>query len=71
MHVGQALADARAAYHRLMIGESVVEFKDQSGESVRYTVANADRLAGYIRNLEGALNGRPVNTINFKTSKGL
>lgn len=48
----QMLESARAAYHRLMVGESVAEFKDQNGESVRYTAANSSKLAAYIRQLE-------------------
>lgn len=51
------LAQAKQAYHRLMIGESAVEIRDATGESVRYTQANASRLKAYIVSLESQLNG--------------
>jgi len=50
----QELAEARAAYHRLMMGKSVREVRDQNGETVTYTVANAAKLLSYIRQLEAA-----------------
>ncbi len=57
----QLLDDARAAYHRLMTGKSVREVRDQNGETVTYTVANAAKLAAYIAQLEAECakaNGR-------------
>ncbi|RVC69777.1 hypothetical protein EN759_06640 [Mesorhizobium sp. M00.F.Ca.ET.038.03.1.1] len=51
------LTEAKAAYHRLQIGESAVEVRDATGESIRYTPANASRLLAYIRSLEAELAG--------------
>lgn len=50
----QLLAEAKDAYHRLMLGESVVEVRDQSGESIRYQAATASKLLAYIRTMEPA-----------------
>ncbi len=52
----ELLAEAKAAYHALMTGTSVVEARDQNGEMIRYSVANAGRLAAYIQQLEWKLN---------------
>lgn len=51
----QMLTDAQEAYHALLIGESVAEFRDQNGEIVKYTPANRNALASYIARLEKAL----------------
>ncbi|UVK46828.1 gpW family protein [Mesorhizobium sp. AR07] len=53
----ELLADARAAYHRLQIGEAAAEIRDSNGESIRYTSANASRLWAYIKRLEADLAG--------------
>lgn len=54
--IQQRLDEARAAYHALMTGTSVVEVRDGAGgDSVRYTQINANRLALYIRDLEAQL----------------
>lgn len=45
----QELLDAKAAYHRLVTGQSAREFQDSNGERVAYNAANADRLLAYIR----------------------
>lgn len=55
----QHLQDARSAYHRLMMGESVRSFTDQNGEQISYTSANAASLAAYIRGLEDQLGLNP------------
>lgn len=47
----ERLADAEAAYHDLMIGKTLVEFRDSNGETVRYTPANRGALIGYITDL--------------------
>lgn len=49
------LQEAEVAYHRLMTGQSVVEFRDQNGELVRYSAVNASRLMGYILDLKRQL----------------
>lgn len=49
------LATAETAYHNLMMGMSVAELRDENGEMVRYTPANAGRLAAYIYSLKSQL----------------
>lgn len=51
----QMLTDAREAYHKLMIGHSAVEIRDQNGDMVRYTPANRQQLYMYIQRLEAEL----------------
>lgn len=66
------LAEARAAYHRLQIGELAVAFTDQSGERVEYTRASAPRLAAYIATLERQIAGQASPAlVRFTTSKGV
>lgn len=53
----QKLVEARAAYHKLMVGQSsrvVVDGAD--GSRVEFTVANRAALYQYIRDLETRLN---------------
>ncbi|MDX0622914.1 hypothetical protein GOD54_23730 [Sinorhizobium medicae] len=47
-----ALQEAELAYHRLVTGQSAVEFRDSNGESVRYTAISARQLQGYILSLK-------------------
>ena len=54
------LAQAEEAYHALMTGQSVAEFRDQNGELVRYTPANAARLMVYIQTLRQQLGITPA-----------
>lgn len=49
------LEDAEKAYHLLMTGASVAEFRDQNGETVKYTAISAPRLKAYIRDLRAEL----------------
>lgn len=51
----QKLAEAEAAYHALMLGQSVAELRDSSNELIRYTPANAGRLQAYIQTLKQQL----------------
>lgn len=53
--LAEKLVQAEAAYHSLMIGESVREVVDQNGEKVTYTAANAARLAQYISDLKSQI----------------
>lgn len=46
------LAEAQAALHKLMIGQSARVFVDQNGERVEFTAANAQRLRTYIHELK-------------------
>lgn len=47
-----ALQEAETAYHRLVTGQSAVEFRDSNGESVRYSAISANQLKGYILGLK-------------------
>lgn len=46
------LAEAKKAYHELMIGKSARVYVDENGERVEYTAANSAKLAAYIKQLE-------------------
>ena len=48
----QRLVEAEAAYHDLLLGKAVVEFRDQNGEMLRYGQANRTALRGYIAQLK-------------------
>ncbi|MBY6239817.1 gpW family protein [Methylosinus sp. Sm6] len=54
------LDEARAAYHQLSIGRSVVELRHKD-KTIAYRHADAERLIAYIARLEAALagGGRP------------
>lgn len=60
LDLNTALQDAEQAYHRLMTGQSAVEFRDSNGELVRYSAISANRLMGYILSLKSQL-GRATN----------
>lgn len=49
------LAEAEDAFHKLSLGNSVVEIRDSNGESVRYTNTDKATLASYIGNLKAQL----------------
>ncbi|MBX3476677.1 MAG: phage tail protein [Brevundimonas sp.] len=70
--LAEQIAEAEAAYHALQTGKAVVEVQDSNGERVRYSQANAGRLAAYIAELKRRIAGaaRPT-TILFRTSKGI
>lgn len=72
MTLAEQLTEARAAYHRLQLGEAAVTFVDQNGERVEFRPASAPKLAAYIADLERQLAGRvrPA-TLKVATSKGL
>jgi hypothetical protein len=57
MTLFEKLEEAENAYHALQCGRSAVEVRDQNGESVRYTAANAGRLYVYITDLKQQING--------------
>lgn len=57
MTLQDRLTEAENAYHSLMSGQAVVEFRDQNGETVRYQAANAFRLAAYIESLKDQIGG--------------
>lgn len=59
MTLQERLEEAENAYHLLMTGQSVAEFRDQNGEVVRYTAASANRLAAYIQSLKIQLGQAP------------
>jgi hypothetical protein len=51
----ERLKEAENALHQLMIGGQPVEVRDQNGEAVKYTPANASRLRAYIAELKQQL----------------
>ncbi|RWE33897.1 gpW family head-tail joining protein [Mesorhizobium sp.] len=67
MTIQETLDEAKAAYHELLTGRAVAEFRDQNGETVRYQAANAFRLAAYIQELENKLSTecRPSAPMQF------
>lgn len=56
----QRLVEAEMAYHRLMIGQSAVEVRDQNNEAVVYSRANAAQLKAYIEALKLEIAGTPT-----------
>ena len=46
-----------------MTGQSAAEFRDQNGELVRYTPANASRLLAYITSLKAQLGLLPAGAL--------
>lgn len=66
MTLQEKLTQAEDAYHKLMLGQTVVEVRDSNGETIRYTTANANRLATYIQELRrqlGGTSGRPAGVL--------
>jgi len=57
----EMLTEAKAALHALATGTAVVEVRDSSGESVRYTRANLSSLRNYIADLEAKIAAGPDN----------
>lgn len=55
LDLNTSLQEAEQAYHRLMTGQSAVEFRDSNGELVRYSAVSATKLAGYILLLKSQL----------------
>ena len=55
----EKLAEAEAAYHRLLTGTSARIYVDTNGERVEYTSANIGRLSAYINELRRALGLTP------------
>ena len=47
----QLLAEAEAAFHRLMTGTAVVEVRDSNGETVKYNSTTKNSLSIYIQSL--------------------
>lgn len=54
------LKEARAAYHKLAIGDGVASFTDQNGERVQYTKADMRTLANYISDIVALLGTPPT-----------
>lgn len=52
------LAEAEAALHDLMIGQSPRVVVDQNGERIEYTAANAAKLRSYIETLKTAISAK-------------
>lgn len=62
---------AEAAYHSLMIGGAAAEFRDQNGESIRYTAANASGLLRYINYLRNLLGLCPFAGVSVAPPAGV
>lgn len=56
----QMLREAKNALHQIMLGDKVVEVKDQNGEVIKYDRANRNHLEDYIRQLELQIGCRKV-----------
>jgi hypothetical protein len=68
------LAEAEAAYQRLMLGRQPRVIIDANGERVEFTSVSADKLRAYVLDLQrrigaltgclgGAMNTRPVRFV--------
>ncbi|MBR0871188.1 phage tail protein [Bradyrhizobium tropiciagri] len=55
----EMLDQAKAALHRLMIGEAVVECEWQ-GQKTKFGQANINQLRAYVAELEARIAGLPV-----------
>jgi hypothetical protein len=53
----QRLAEAEQAYHQLITGDKPVEVRDSNGESIRYTMADKNKLKLYIEELKALIAG--------------
>lgn len=51
----QRLAEAERAYHALMTGKTVVEFRDSNGENLKYNQSSMRSLGMYIESLKRQL----------------
>ncbi|MFL1405384.1 gpW family head-tail joining protein [Marinobacter sp. M1N3S26] len=67
MSIQQQLADAKAAYHKLMTGQSVVRI-ERDGKTVEFRSANRSELRAYITELEAQLNPGVVRRRPAKVS---
>nr|BBJ03802.1 hypothetical protein YBY_16500 [Marinobacter nauticus] len=56
MSVETKLAEARAAYHELLLGQSVVRIQ-RDGKTVEFSQTNKRDLAAYISSLETQAGG--------------
>lgn len=62
----ELLAQAEEAYHKLMLGQTVVEVRDSNGETIRFNAANANKLATYINDLKrqlGQITSGPMQVV--------
>lgn len=57
------LVEAENAYHSLMLGQGVAEFRDQNGETVRYSKADVAALRGYIAALKQQIADELAGTL--------
>jgi hypothetical protein len=59
--LSERLTEAEQAYHDLQTGRSVVEFRDQNGEMMRYSQATKGSLFSYITRLQTQLGRKVVS----------
>lgn len=57
-----ALTSARAAYNRVLLGESVRVAVDRSGERVEFSAVNLGHLMAYIAQLSAEIARRGLTT---------
>lgn len=50
--LAERLVEAEAAYHSLALGQSVVEVRDASGDTLRYKSTDKSSLKAYINELK-------------------
>lgn len=55
------LTEAETAYHNLVLGKAMVEFRDSNGELVRYSQTNRAALAAYIDDLKRQLGTQDIS----------
>ena len=55
----EMLVEAREAYHRILTGGGIYQFRDQNGEQVSYGRTDINKLAAYIRYMEQQLGVAP------------
>lgn len=58
--LAERLIAAETAYEALLLGKSVVEFRDSNGEMVRYGIANRAALAAHIANLKNQITAGSI-----------
>lgn len=51
------LNEAKAALHKLIIGEKAVEVTKSDGSKAKFTPAKIEQLRAYIASLEAEING--------------
>lgn len=61
MTLAEKLAEAQAAYHKLMTGKAARVVVDQNGERIEYNTANKGALYAYIQELTAQIADPTAN----------